>query len=283
LIAGCGYVGGALARQLHARGATVYGLRRDPSALPAGVRPIAADLTAPESLGSLPEGLDAIVYAASASQYGEAAYRAAYVDGVENLLRAVASRPPGRLVFTSSTGVYGQDDGTWLDETSPADADRPTAQALRDGEARVLHGDIPGTVVRLSGIYGPGRTRLIDSVRTGRARLEQGPTRYLNHIHRDDCAGALAHVLALPNPASLYLATDDEPRPRNDLLCWIADRLGLPEPPYAESAPGSARSSERGGNRRYRNQRLRESGYHLRFPTFREGYGSLIAGEHASG
>lgn len=277
LIAGCGYVGSRLALELADEGHEVYGLRRDTSRLPEGVRPVQADLNQPESLQALPEGLDAVVYAASASSYDEEGYRKAYVLGVENLLRALAAQRVQRLVFTSSTGVYGQNDGSWVDESSPANADRPTAQALRDGEARILHGDIPGTVVRLSGIYGPGRTRLIDSVASGAARREHGPTRYLNHIHRDDCAGALGHVLSLADPADLYIATDNEPRPRNDLLEWLAEHLGQPVPPWSDDQP--APSSQRGGNRRYRNKRLRESGYQFIYPTFREGYGTLIAAE----
>lgn len=275
LIAGCGYVGSRLALDLAKDGHEVYGMRRDTSRLPDGVRPVMADLNQPDSLQALPDGLDTVVYAASASSYDEAGYRAAYVTGVENLLRALANQRIRRVVFTSSTGVYGQNDGSWVDETSPANADRPTAQALRDGEARILNGDIPGTVVRLSGIYGPGRTRLIDSVASGTARRERGPTRYLNHIHRDDCAGALRHVLSLPEPAELYLATDNEPRPRNEMLAWLAEHLGRPVPPWTGDQP--APSSQRGGNRRYRNQRLRDSGYPFLYPTFREGYGALIA------
>jgi len=277
LIAGCGYVGTALAGQLAASGHEVFALRRRPSELPEGVQTIVADLTDPASLANLPDSLGVIYYTASASGYGEAAYRAAYLDGVANLLAALKNQRPRRFFFTSSTGVYGQDDGAWLDESSPPSADRPTAQALRDGEAEVLGGPIPGTVVRFSGIYGPGRTRLIDSVADGTARREQGATRYLNHIHRDDCAGVLAHLMGLEEPADLYLATDSEPRPRNDLLVWIAEAMGKPAPPFAEESGAAAKASERGGNRRYRNGRLLESGYEFIYPTFREGYGALIA------
>ncbi len=277
LIAGCGYVGSELARLLLAENHEVYGLRRDPAQLPEGVHSVAADLTDVSTLETLPQGLDIVFYTASASGHSEEACRAAYVTGVKNLLEALKDQSPRRFFFTSSTGVYAQNDGELLDESSPATADRPTAQALCDGETFAHHADIPATVVRFSGIYGPGRTRLIDSAASGTARLEKGNTSYLNHIHRDDCAGVLLHLMHLKKPSKLYLATDDEPRSRNDLLAWIAETLRNPLPPSVDANDTVESSSTRGGNRRYSNQRLRDSGYTFKYPTFREGYGALIA------
>lgn len=284
LIAGCGYVGSELARQLAAQGHTVYGLRRDTSQLPPGIEPVAADLTTPGSLAVIPNSLDYVFYTASASGYSESAYRAAYVSGVRNLLGALRRQSNlKRIFYTSSTGVYSQDDGSWLDETSPTPSERFSARALLEGELEVRNASIPGTVVRFSGIYGPGRTRMIDGVAHGTARLERGQDRYLNHIHRDDCAGSLAHLMGVAKPDGLYLATDDEPRMPNDLLRWIAGELGLPEPPYDDESGAEARTSERGGNRRYRNARLRATGFAFRYPTYREGYGALIRERLARG
>ncbi len=278
LIAGCGYVGSELARQLAARGDTVFGLRRNTALLPEGVMPVPADLEKPETLAVLPGNLDAVVYAASANGYSAEAYRAAYYSGLRHLLDALRDQGlPGRVLFTSSTGVYTQDGGEWLDEDSPTTANRPTAQALLDGEALIHDLEVSGTVVRFSGIYGPGRTRLIDSVADGSARLEPKDDRCLNHIHRDDCAGILAHLLTVESPSPLYLGTDCEPRPRNDLLRWIAGELGVPEPPSRDEPEPNTRPSERGGNRRYRNQRILDTGYAFRYPTYREGYGALIS------
>jgi nucleoside-diphosphate-sugar epimerase len=279
LIAGCGYVGSELARQLADQGHSVFGLRRNTAQLPPGVEPVTADLAIPGSLTVVPKALDYVFYTASASGFSESAYRAAYVSGLRNLLVALYRQSDlKRIFYTSSTGVYTQDDGAWLDESSPTPSDRFSARVLLEGELEVRDARIPGTVVRFSGIYGPGRTRLIDSVANGTARLEPGPDRFLNHIHRDDCAGCLAHLMGLKNPAPLYLATDDEPRTRNDLLRWIAEQLGMPEPPMMETDEEEARPSERGGNRRYRNTLLRARGYSFNYPTFREGYGELIAG-----
>lgn len=278
LIAGCGYVGSALARELAAAGHTVFGLRRSAAELPDGVTRVQADLADPDTLNALPPALDAAVYAASADAYTEDAYRAAYHTGLRHFLDALEGQDAlKRLVFVSSTGVYAQDNGEWVDEDSPAEAARPTARALLEGEALLRDAPVPAVVVRFSGIYGPGRTRLIDSVADGSARLDPEDRRCLNHIHRDDCAGVLAHLLALARPAPLYLGTDCEPCPRNEMLRWIAGELGVPEPPVRETPEGGTRPPARGGNRRYRNTRLLDSGYQFRYPTYREGYGALLA------
>ena len=129
--------------------------------------------------------------------------------------------------------------------------------------------------MRFSGIYGPGRDRLIESVRNGSARLVRGSTAVLNHIHRDDCAGALAHVLGMESPAPLYLGTDSEPAYKNDLLRWIAKQLGVSTPPEVEAEITGG--IHRGGHRFYDNALLRDSGYRFLYPTYREGYGALLA------
>lgn len=270
LIAGCGYLGTVLGDRLAARGVRVTGLRRNACGLPRGIMPFSADLADPFSLRGLPGDIDAVVYAASAGDYTPEAYASAYVAGVENLLAALNCHALRRFIFVSSTGVYGQQAGEWVDEDSPAEAGGFAADALRQGETLAASGPFPATVVRFSGIYGPGRTRMIDSVRAGTARCDGGPPRYLNHIHRDDAAGFLDHLLALRDPASLYLGSDDEPVDRNEALCWIAARLGLPVPPLESGR------QRRGTPRRYRNTRMRATGYKLVYPTYREGYGALM-------
>jgi nucleoside-diphosphate-sugar epimerase len=281
LIAGAGYVGSALAARLAADGHAVFGLRRRPAGLPAGVTPLAADLCDPASLRALPEALDAVVYTAAAGGGGEAAYRAAYVDGVRNLLDALAARPhpPRRFLFSSSTAVYGQTGGEWVDETSPTGPADFRGRVLLEGEALLAAGPIPASVLRFGGIYGPGRTRLLDAVRAGTVALAPGGPHYTNRIHRDDCAGALRHLLGLAAPAALYLGVDDEPADRAEVLRWLAARLGAPDPrvdPAAARDPGA-----RGGNKRCSNARLHASGYRLAYPSFREGYSALIADREA--
>ncbi len=277
LIAGCGYVGTALASLLARDGHRVYGLRRDPSQLPRDVEGIAGDVTRPETLDAVPRPVDALVYAVSAGASTEEAYRGAYVTGVRNLLAAAGAGEadgPRRVIYVSSTAVYGEEEGGWVDEESPTDPPGFRGRVLLEGELAVREAYAGSVVVRFGGIYGPGRTRLIERVRSGDARCPPDPPRWTNRIHRDDCAGALAHLLARDDPAPLYLGVDREPAARCELLRWIARALDVPEPPRAAGEP--SRSGRRRTNKRCSSERLVASGYRFRYPTFREGYGSLI-------
>ncbi|MDE2758150.1 MAG: NAD-dependent epimerase/dehydratase family protein [Acidobacteriota bacterium] len=276
LIAGCGYVGQELGLRLVREGHFVCGLRRSPGQLPPGLRGFSADLTRPETLRDLPGPFDVVFYTAGADRRSEAGYRSAYLEGLGNLIGALQGQNPPvrRLFFTSSTAVYGQSGGEWVDEDSPAEAGHFRGRLLRDAEQVLLGGPIAGTVVRVGGIYGPGRQRLIDSVRRGEACCFEGPPRYLNHVHRDDCAGALAHLMGVDSPRSLYMLVDHEPAEQCGVLRWIAGRLKVPVP---RRAPAGAGKPNR-GTKRCRNARLVESGYAFRYPTFREGYAALIAG-----
>ncbi len=272
LIAGCGDVGGELARRLLADGHEVYGLRRRVHLLPAGVRPIAADMQDADSLRALPDGLDAVCYVAAADGRSPGAYRAAYVDGPRNLLRAVARASTiGRVLYTSSTRVYPQNAGEWVDEDSPTGGD-DYARLLLEGEAVVHDSAASAVVVRLAGIYGPGRTRLVERVRAG----EPCSPACTNRIHRDDCAGLLRHLLRLERPRPLYLGTDHEPATQCEVMRWIAGRLGLP-------APAPAGAERAAGGKRCRNARLVSSGYAFEHRSFRDGYGALLADAAARG
>jgi nucleoside-diphosphate-sugar epimerase len=274
LIAGCGNVGTALGLRLAAAGHRVLGLRRDPSGLPAPITPIAADLGDPASLAAVPADVDALVYAAAADRRDDDAYRRAYVDGLRHVLARLrdAGAPLRRLVYVSSTAVYAQDDGGWVDESSPTEPTHFTGRRLLEGEQLALAAGVAGTVLRLAGIYGPGRTRLVDEVRAGTAEVAAGTPVWTNRIHRDDCAGAIAHLLALPAPAPVWLGVDHEPAERGVVLDWLADRLGVARPRRMADAPRG-----RGGNKRCDGGRLRASGYLFRYPTFREGYAALLA------
>jgi len=269
LIAGCGYVGSALGVELLADGDEVWGLRRDPSQLPAGFSPLAADLESPADLRDLPAGLDAVVYCAGADESTDAAYQRAYVTGLSHLLHALEGRNLQRVFFTSSTAVYAQSEGQWLDESAETAPTYFSGVRLLEAEILLRQHRLPSTILRCSGIYGPGRTRLIESVRQGTAR---GSARHTNRIHRDDVAGAIRHFLRAGAAPELLLLSDDEPAPERDVLRYVADRLGVPEPPA-----GGLPAASRPGDKRCSNARLRASGYRLRFPTYREGYSALLA------
>ncbi len=272
LIAGCGDVGTESGLLLAGQGHEVWGLRRNAAALPEPLRPISADLTDPATLQGLPEA-DYVVYAAAASRHDEDAYRRAYVEGLGNVLDVLAAwpSPPRRVFFTSSIGVYGQDGGDWVDEGSATEPAGFTGRLMLEAERRLETSPIPSTVVRLAGIYGPGRLRLVRQVREGRAVVPPGPS-YTNRIHRDDCAGVLAHLVALDlegRPlASLYLGVDDAPADRGEVLRWLAERLGVEPPPVSQE--------KQGAGKRCRNDRLLSTGFRLRYPTYRDGYAAVL-------
>jgi nucleoside-diphosphate-sugar epimerase len=276
LIAGCGYVGIALGMRLTAAGHVVWGLRRSAEGLPLGIHCVAADLTAPETLQDLPPALDVVFYTAAPNGADDAAYRAIYVDGLRYLLEALVRQrqSPRRVLFTSSTAVYAQSTGEWVDETSPTEPRHFTGSRVLEGEKLLLDGPFPATVIRFGGIYGPGRTSLIQRVRQGLAPCREGSPLYTNRIHRGDCAGALYHLMMLPQPDSLYIGVDHEPADHCDVLRWLADQLGAP-PPRVEASSGTDTRRHR-TNKRCRNAKLVASGYVFRYPTFREGYAALL-------
>lgn len=277
LIAGCGYVGNELARMLAARGGDeVWGLRRSAKPMPSGVHAIAADLSRIDSLAGLPPRLDAVIYAVGSDGHTPEQYEAAYVSGLANLWEGlrVAGSQPRRLVVVTSTAVYAQNHGEWVDESSPTDPQEFSGRTLLRSEAlaRTLADEV--IAVRFGGIYGPGRTRFVDTVRNGTAALGAG-AEYTNRIHQHDCAGVLAHLLRLVSPAPVYIGVDDEPADRRIVVEWLAQRLGVPMPAAAATGERVEPTAARG--KRCNNRLLRTAGYSFRFPTFREGYADVLA------
>jgi nucleoside-diphosphate-sugar epimerase len=274
LIAGCGYVGSALAAALVSDGHEVFGLRRDPEGrIPDGAIPVAADLVAGTGVDAIPGDLDACVSAISADGRSEAAYEAAYVRATTSLQHQLEGKSSAlnRWLFVSSTAVYGQKSGEWVDEATSTSPEGFTGRLVLAGEDIVRASGVRHpVVVRLGGIYGPGRTRLLDQVRAGEATCPPEPT-YTNRIHRDDAAGILRHLLSLDTPDEIYIGVDSDPAERCEVLRWLAARLGAPPP---QPGPGQTR-----GNKRARNNRILATGYRFLHPTFREGYTAMIDAE----
>lgn len=274
LIAGCGDLGTAAGLALAGRGHTVIGLRRRAEPLPAPLHTLQADLTQPSTLARLPDGINLVYYIATPDRFDDDAYRLAYVEGLRNLLDALGRRQqaPRRLVLISSTAVYGQLNGEWVDEDSPTEPNSFSGRRMLESEQLALSSGIPSTILRFGGIYGPGRERMLTKVRNGEP-CPATPPLYTNRIHRDDCVQALLHVADEQVPPGLYLATDDAPCTQCELMDWLAGQLGLPRPPRTAAAPGG----RRGSNKRCRNDKLKAAGFRLRYPSYREGYGALIA------
>lgn len=286
VIAGCGYVGNALARLLVEDGHEVFGIRRDVSRLAPGVKGLSGDLAQPESLGPAPRRVEYAVFAVAADDSSEKAYRRAYLDGLAGFLEWLADegQRPKRIVMTSSTSVYGQRRGEHIDESSPTHPTQFRGETLLASERLLAASGIPHVVLRLGGIYGPDRTRLIDRAREG-ALTVRAAEHYTNRIHRDDAAGLIRHLLFARSPAPLYLGVDNESAEEGAVYRWLAKTVGRP-PPEQEGedddtpAPDPRRRAV--GSKRCSNRLARESGYEFVYPTFREGYGALArAGQEA--
>ena len=272
LIAGCGDLGTETGLRFAAEGYAVTGLRRNADRIPAPIVGRSVDLRREVPEVAPDTAVVVVAFAAGSRDVDE--YRATYVDGLRNVLDGIdASAASPRLLVVSSTAVYDVDDGSTVTEATPVRGGTPTAQVLVEAEA-LLRGRAPDAVlVRLSGIYGPGRERLVDQVRSGAARLAPGPSPHTNRIHRDDAAAALVHLAGVGDPAPTYLGTDDEPARLDDVLRFLADELGMPEP-----ARGEGGGRQAGGDKRLSNALLRSTGWVPAYPTFREGYRAVLAG-----
>src|SRR5699024_2122577 len=248
----------------------VLGLRRSPQRLPAEFTGRAIDLSA--AAPELPDDTQVVVIALTADGRSEHAYRSTYLDGLHNVLDGLdRSATEPRVLLVSSTAVYGVSDGSRVYEDTPAVPSATTGEVWREAE-RTLHARVPtATVLRLAGIYGPGRTSLIEQVRTGQARIPDEPV-HTNRIHRDDAAAAIVQLgTRTTAPAPVYLGVDDHPAPRGEVLRFLAAELGVAAPPVGGPVP------RRGGDKRCSNALLRATGLSLAYPTYREGYRAVLA------
>ncbi len=271
LVAGCGDVGLRVARRLQARGVAVTGLRRSVVGPVTGMPMLAADLTDPASLCHLPPGITHVVYLPTPAARTEAAYRAVFVDGLEHLSAALDKAALRRVLFVSSTAVHGDHAGAWVDETTPPDPPGFNGAVLWEAERRLAAHGLPATVLRLAGLYGPGRTRLFDRLRQGAVRVPRGGPPFWSHrIHVDDAAAAIVHLLLMERPEPLYLGVDDTPLPLEVLYDHLAGLLGAPLPLDGPPPAGI-------GNKRLANARLRQSGWEPCWPDAREGYAAILA------
>jgi nucleoside-diphosphate-sugar epimerase len=287
VIVGCGYVGLELGRQLDAAGHEVTGVRRSDAGLDAvaeaGLDAVRADATDADSLAALPDA-DWVVFAASSGGRGADAARDVYVEGLRNVIAAYADRPspPDRLVYTSSTGVYGDHGGDFVDEETPieptTEKTRVLAAAERVAREETAAAGIDGTVARFAGLYGPDRYRL--------DRYLEGPVTegYLNMVHRDDAAGSVAFLLESDLArGDVVLVVDDEPVDKWAFADWLATECDEPAPPKRTieerlDDPDLSAAARRRiqTSKRCSNARLRELGYDFAYPTYREGYSAAI-------
>jgi shikimate kinase/nucleoside-diphosphate-sugar epimerase len=268
LIAGCGFVGARLADLLHAAGHRVLGLTHSPdsAAVLAAEKPWpvqACDISSAEALAALDFQADVVVHCASSNRGGADMYRLVYQQGMSGLM---ARFPSARFVFTSSTSVYPQVDGSIVTEDSDAQPDRETGRILRDVENAVIASG--GIVARLAGIYGPGRSFVLKNLLDRSAFIEgnEGQGRALNQIHRDDAASALAHLIA-SNQRGTFNVVDDSPQTQRDAFITLGPLFNVPLPP----AVPPATDRKRGWTHKFvSNAKLRATGWKPQYPTYRD-------------
>lgn len=268
VIAGCGFLGEAAAGLFLESGWDVLGLCATPESaarltekkIPVRVVDISRELAFDPPW----RGADALLHCASTRGGDAAAYRAVYLDGLLNLMAAVQ---PRRAAFVSSTSVYGQTDGGWVDENSETAPQSETGRILCDAEGVALAAG--GYVVRLAGLYGPGRSAWRDRFLAG--VVSEGD-RWTNQIHRDDAARAIHHLFANRILPGIYNVCDDHPATPAEIQGWLTERFGAPpEPGHPPTAPRKRPWT----NKRVSNARLRATGWQPHFASYRDGLATL--------
>jgi nucleoside-diphosphate-sugar epimerase len=263
LVIGAGYLGEEILRVFQSEGWEVSG-----ASLSGGDGMLACDVSDVDSVAALPDA-DVVVHCAASGRGGEDAYRRVYLEGCRNLVRRF---PEGKLVFTSSSSVYGQTDGELVTENSYAEPDRETGRILREAEGVVL--DSGGVVARLAGIYGPGRSVLLRKFLSGEAVIEEDGRRFINQIHRDDAARAIFHLVNLqPFPAGeVFNVADSVTMSQLEVYRGLANIFGRDLPP---SGPRDLDRKRGWTHKRVCNAKLRASGWEPRYPSFLDAVAGL--------
>src|SRR2546430_10160826 len=265
LIAGCGYIGQAGADLFHSAGWTVEGWTgsaESVATLSAKPYPICeVDISQRAKVAERRKTFDAVIHCASSSGGDAEMYRQVYLDGARNLLETF---PGSKLLFTSSTSVYAQRDGSWVTEESETKPTRETSQILLETERSVLANG--GIVARLAGIYGPGRSALLTKFVEGTAIIDAENDRFVNQVHRDDIAAALFLLLSRKaEGAQIYNVVDDQPILQSECYRWLAQRLNRPPPPIGRSKQQRKRGDSK---KRVSNAKLSRLGWTPQNPTF---------------
>ncbi len=275
LVIGCGYLGLRAAQRWQLLGDEVFAVTRSAERAATfrqcGLRPVVADVTRPDTLATLPPA-ETVLYAVGHDRGAGHSMREVYVTGLLAVLDSLPKQV-GRIVYISSTGVYGQTDGGWVDEDSACEPTRESGRVCLEAERTLQAHPLGqrGVILRLAGIYGPGRVPNQAALRAGEP-IAAAADGYLNLIHVDDAVSAILAAAEHPQPSRLYVISDGHPAQRHDYYAEAARQLGAPPPRYVAPPPGSAKAARAEGSRRVRNARmLAELGIRLRHPTFLEG------------
>ena len=268
LIAGCGYLGRALAGALGADGWEIEGWTISAESARelavAGHSARSVDISDKKTVAAHRSRFDAVIQSASTRGGDAEAYRRLYLNGARNLLAQLEGR---RFLFISSTSVYAQNTGEWVSEKSPADPKHETGRILRQAENLVC--EHKGIVVRLGGLYGPNRSALLRKFLAGEVKIDPERDRFMNQIHRDDAAAAIQFLLSRPEAAGqIYNLVDNEPSLLTECYRWLANKLNHP---VASSVTSTTKRKRGDSNKRVSNAKLRALGWAPCYPSFAEG------------
>ena len=268
LIAGCGYLGRALADALATDGWQIEGWTMSSESArelsQAGHSARRVDISAADNVLTDAPRFDAVIHSASTRGGDADSYRRVYLNGARNLVAHFGS---ARFFFVSSTSVYAQKSGEWVSEESPAEPNHESGKVLRETEDFVLEND--GSVVRLGGLYGPNRSALLHKFLAGEAKIDLEHDRFINQIHRDDGAAAIQFLLTRPDAfGQIYNLVDNEPTLLSECYRWLAAKLRQPVPAIGSSAANRKRGDS---NKRVSNRKLRGLGWEPNYPTFAAG------------
>ena len=277
LFIGCGDIAQRTAKGLSKK-YDCFGLRRNPEKLPTEITPITADASNAQQLFSVASGgFDIWVATLTPAEFTRQAYQQSYLAVAQAMAQTVNAlhQAPKLIIWVSSTSVYGDNKGDWVDETTKPNPVTFSGKILLQAEQIIQNLPCSSTVVRFSGIYGPGRTRLLSQVQAGKGRPKL-PEQWSNRIHAEDCGAVLAHLIELfesEKPIEpIYLASDSEPVTQYDIRQWLAQKLDVSL---------IAEVVKLGSIRRCSNRQLLDTGFKFNYPSYKEGYAALIEDQKA--
>lgn len=270
LVIGAGYIGFEAALEARKKGFQVYALARNEQKKKAlqdeGIVPLPGDLTAPETLPEFPS-VQRVLFSAAPDGHTEEDYEKIYLKGLQAVLERLTRAD--QILWISSTSVWGEGVQGVVDESVAPSPREAKARLLLEAERQVLSSRFPAMVLRLSGIYGPGRNRLA-AFREGRWPEPETPLRYLNLIHREDIVRVIDFLFERAEPGEVYIGTDCEPVLNREIAQWLSVQFprSQPLPLFSGKEPAGKRCSS---------FKLQAMGFRFRYPAFREGYSGLIA------
>jgi nucleoside-diphosphate-sugar epimerase len=278
VIVGCGDLGVRVGRLLLPQGYSIAGACRNPGRLPGDFTGYTADYCQPGGLDFLEDAApDYVLATFKPSKFSPGGYQAGFPDAIRHLLDGLGSHRPRAIIMVSSTRVFAEKNGGWVDEGSALAQEGYAARAIVAAEQRLQNSGHKSCILRFGGIYGDPAGRLLSRIASGEL-CAANPQRYSNRIHRDDCAGFISHLIGLDGKSRLpvYIGVDNEPAPQHEVEQWLAGQLGVAglSKPAAVDSPAV--------HKRCQNRLMRESGYTLQYPDFRAGYSAVLAREPES-